>query len=74
MRYNNHDALKWQCKMTQSPAKIVVHVVTSTKKRKPLLPEFIHDDLYAYTVGVLNTIDASHWPSVVRKITFMRWC
>jgi hypothetical protein len=40
--------------MAQSLAKMIVHVVYSTKKREPVLSKKIHENLYAYTVGRLN--------------------
>ena len=43
--------------MTQSFAKLIVHVVYSTKNREPILTESIRNDLYAYTAGILNTVD-----------------
>ncbi|MCL2304730.1 MAG: IS200/IS605 family transposase [Planctomycetaceae bacterium] len=43
--------------MAQSLAKIVVHVVFSTKERKPLLSTAIRNDLFAYIVGILNSLD-----------------
>jgi REP element-mobilizing transposase RayT len=43
--------------MAQSLAKIVVHVVFSTKNREPLLSETIRNDLFAYIVGILNSLD-----------------
>ena len=41
--------------MAQSLAKIVVHVVFSTKNREPFLATTIRKDLFAYLVGILNS-------------------
>ena len=43
--------------MAQSLTKIVVHVVFGTKNREPLLTTAIRDDLLAYIVGILNSLD-----------------
>jgi Transposase and inactivated derivatives len=43
--------------MAQSLGKLLVHVVYSTKNRAPLLSPIIRPKLYAYTVGILNTLD-----------------
>ena len=43
--------------MAQSLAKIVVHVVFSTKNREPLLTTAIRSDLFAYIVGILNSLE-----------------
>ena len=43
--------------MAQSLAKLLVHVVYSTKNRTPLLSSVIHPKLYAYMVGILNTLN-----------------
>jgi REP element-mobilizing transposase RayT len=43
--------------MPQSFAKLVVHVVYSTKNREPVLTQAIRDELYTYTAGILHTID-----------------
>ena len=43
--------------MAQSLTKIVVHVVFSTKNREPLLTMAIRNDLFAYVVGILNSLD-----------------
>ena len=43
--------------MAQSFARIIIHAVYSTKNREPILTESIHNDLYTYTAGILNTID-----------------
>jgi REP element-mobilizing transposase RayT len=40
--------------MSQSLAKIIVHVVYGTKNREPFLSKTIRAKLYAYTVGILN--------------------
>lgn len=42
--------------MAQSLAKIILHIVYTTKNREPVLSETVRDDLYAYTVGILNAI------------------
>ena len=43
--------------MAQSLSKIVVHVVFSTKNRQPILSVEIRKDLFAYIVGILNSLD-----------------
>ena len=43
--------------MAQSLGKLLVHIVYSTKNRAPLLSATIRPKLYAYTVGILNTLD-----------------
>jgi REP element-mobilizing transposase RayT len=43
--------------MAQSLAKIVVHAVFSTKNREPLLTTAIRNDLFAYIVGILNSLE-----------------
>ncbi len=43
--------------MSQSPAKIVLHIVYSTKNREPVLTKNVRSDLYGYTIGVLDSID-----------------
>jgi REP element-mobilizing transposase RayT len=43
--------------MAQSLAKITVHIVFSTKSRKPVLTTAIRNDLFAYIVGILNSLD-----------------
>ena len=43
--------------MAQSLAKIAVHVVFSTKNRKPLLSAAVQNDLFAYMVGILDSLD-----------------
>ena len=43
--------------MAQSLTKIVVHVIFGTKNREQLLTTAIRDDLFAYIVGILNSLD-----------------
>ena len=43
--------------MAQSLTKIVVHVVFSTKNREPCLSKTIRDDLFAYVVGILKSLN-----------------
>ncbi|MDR0868604.1 MAG: IS200/IS605 family transposase [Planctomycetota bacterium] len=42
--------------MSQSLAKINIHVVYSVQNRASVLDETIRPDLYAYTVGILNKL------------------
>jgi REP-associated tyrosine transposase len=42
--------------MTQSLSKILLHVVFSTKNRKPWIPSAIRDDLHAYLAGTCRGI------------------
>ena len=44
--------------MGQSLAKIVVHLIFSTKDRLPVLGPPIHDELNAYLVGILRELDS----------------
>ncbi|MCL2347912.1 MAG: transposase [Planctomycetaceae bacterium] len=43
--------------MTQSLSKIIVHAVFSTKNREPVLSKAVQDGLFAYMVGILNSLD-----------------
>jgi len=43
--------------MAQSLAKITIHVVFSTKNREPLLSSATRNNLFAYIVGILNSLD-----------------
>ena len=43
--------------MAQSLTKITVHIVFSTKNRQPILSTAIRNDLFAYIVGILNSLD-----------------
>ena len=42
--------------MPQSLAKILVHVVFSTKNREPVIPREIRPSLYAYVSGILENL------------------
>ena len=42
--------------MPQSLAKILVHVVFSTKNREPVIPREIRSSLYAYISGILENL------------------
>jgi putative transposase len=42
--------------MTQSLAKILVHVIFSTKNRDPLIPADARPELHAYIVGILANL------------------
>ena len=42
--------------MAQSLAKITVHVVFSTKNRESFLSPAIRNDLFAYIVGILDSL------------------
>ncbi len=44
--------------MSQSLAKILVHLVYSTKHRKPWIPADTRDGLYAYQAGILERWDS----------------
>lgn len=45
--------------MPQSLAKVLVHIVFSTKHREPILrDEGIRSELHAYTIGVLKSIES----------------
>jgi putative transposase len=44
--------------MPQSLAKILVHIVFSTKQRKRLIAPDIREELHAYLVGVLRNLDS----------------
>lgn len=45
--------------MPQSLAKVVVHVVFSTKNREPLIDEAIERELHAYLAGVCKNLGCS---------------
>jgi putative transposase len=45
--------------MSQSLANIVVHLVFSTKARRPLLRDEERGELHAYIIGVLRNHDSS---------------
>ena len=44
--------------MPQSLAKILVHLVFSTKNREPILTEFVREPLCAYASAVLRDLDS----------------
>ncbi|HIJ70746.1 MAG TPA: IS200/IS605 family transposase [Planctomycetes bacterium] len=44
--------------MPQSLAKIIVHIVFSTKNHAPYLSEDIRPGLFAYMAGILNKLDS----------------
>ena len=44
--------------MPQSLAKILVHLIYSTKNREPFLVEEIRDELHRYTAGILKELDS----------------
>ena len=44
--------------MSQSLVKNLVHLVYSTKNRKPWIPLEIRDELYAYQAGIFNQWDS----------------
>lgn len=44
--------------MSQSLSQIFIHIVFSTKERRPLLQEQIRDELYAYLGGTLRNLEA----------------
>ena len=44
--------------MAQSLAKIVIHIVFSTKHRQPIIPSDIRQELEAYLAGTLQQIDS----------------
>ena len=41
--------------MAQSLAKVLIHLIFSTKRRRPLLPQTPYDALHAYAQGILKT-------------------
>ena len=43
--------------MPQSLAQILVHLVFSTKHREPVLEDTIHDELHAYTGGIIANLN-----------------
>ena len=45
--------------MAQSLARIVVHIIFSTKHRKPMIPPEIRRELAVYLAGTLKAIDSS---------------
>ena len=44
--------------MPQSLAKILVHLIYSTKNREPFLVEDLRDELHRYTAGILKEYDS----------------
>lgn len=44
--------------MPQSLIKIIVHVVFSTKDRRPLIPPDLEDELFAYITGIVRNNSA----------------
>ncbi len=44
--------------MAQSLAKLLVHLIYSTKNRELLLPDNIRDELHRYTAGILKEWDS----------------
>lgn len=44
--------------MPQSLIKIIVHVVFSTKDRRPLIPPDLEDELFAYITGIVRNNNA----------------
>jgi len=44
--------------MPQSLAKIIVHIVFSTKNHAPFLSSDIREELFAYIAGILNKLDS----------------
>ena len=44
--------------MAQSLAKILVHLIYSTKNREPVLADAIRDELHRYTAGILKEWDS----------------
>jgi REP-associated tyrosine transposase len=49
---------RWDSAMSQSLAKILVHLVFSTKNREPVLPEHLCEPLCAYASAVLRDLDS----------------
>ena len=50
--------------MAQSLAKIVVHLIFSTKNRRPLIVPEVREELEGYLVGILGNLDS---PSLLIK-------
>jgi REP element-mobilizing transposase RayT len=48
--------------MSQSLAKILVHLIFSTKNRQPLIHDDIRDELHAYLIGILQVYES---PSLI---------
>lgn len=44
--------------MPQSLAKILVHLIYSTKHREPVLHEQVREELHRYTAGILKQLDS----------------
>ena len=42
--------------MAQSLAKNLIHLIFSTKERRPLIGDPVREDLHTYAAGVLNTL------------------
>jgi len=52
----NHHQLKGVTRMPQSLAKILVHLIFSTKHRAPLIGTAIRPQLHGYIVGILDNL------------------
>ena len=44
--------------MSQSLAKILIHLIYSTKNREPVLGDDIHDELHRYSAGILKELES----------------
>ncbi len=53
--------------MPQSLARILVHVVFSTKHRQPLIKPEIQDELFKYMCGILREQESPHSPLMAPK-------
>jgi REP element-mobilizing transposase RayT len=55
-RRAQHAAHQWRNTMAQSLAKVLIHLVYSTKCRAPLLPQTPYAGLHAYAQGILKSL------------------
>ena len=44
--------------MSQSLAKVLVHLIYSTKNREPILRDDIHNELHRYSAGILKELES----------------
>jgi len=56
--------------MSQSLVKNLIHLVYSTKHRKPWIPGDIMNDLYAYQAGIFRQWDIENQAEHHRTMTF----
>jgi len=53
-----YQALKGRNNMSQSLANILVHVIWSTKERRPLISDAVREGLHGYMAGILKKVES----------------